>query len=70
METESVDYSPYYAVHCPECGWNGSSEHCAGGGAIADTGEYSEIVCPECFKGEKWIMVNDGSNIQDNSAAL
>lgn len=39
----------YYPVVCGNCGWFGSSNQCEGGGQIADTGDYSDILCPICF---------------------
>lgn len=47
----------WYGAKCPECGWIGSSQDCEGGRPIADTGDFSPIVCPECFKKEKEIEV-------------
>lgn len=45
----------YYPVYCPRCGWKGSSEETEGGGQIADTGDYSDIVCPKCVhEGGEW----------------
>lgn len=38
-----------YPVKC-DCGWRGLSEDCAGGGAIADTGDYSDPLCPVCIE--------------------
>ena len=50
----------YFAVKCPKCKWTGSSEECAGGGAIADSGDYDDIVCPVCLKeNEEWVAVDD-----------
>ena len=40
--------SQYFAVMCNQCYWVGSSEHTAGGRPIADTGDYSELRCPDC----------------------
>jgi hypothetical protein len=38
-----------YPVKCA-CGWRGLSEECAGGGQIADTGDYEDPLCPKCTK--------------------
>lgn len=38
-----------YPVKC-SCGWRGLSEDCAGGGQIADTGDYDDPLCPKCTK--------------------
>ena len=44
-----IELISYYKVYCPKCGWKGLSRDTAGGNAIADTGDYSDIVCPECY---------------------
>lgn len=38
----------YFPVYCKGCNWQGSSENTAGGGQIADTGDYGEPLCPKC----------------------
>jgi hypothetical protein len=38
----------YYTAECSKCGWFGGSQYCNGGGAIADTGDYSVVTCPIC----------------------
>lgn len=38
-----------YPVKC-SCGWRGLSQECAGGGQIADTGDYDDPLCPKCTK--------------------
>lgn len=38
----------YYNAECEKCGWYASSQYCNGGGAIADTGDYSDPTCPIC----------------------
>jgi hypothetical protein len=40
----------YYDAECGNCGWWGSSQWLQGGGAIADTGDHSDVVCPVCEK--------------------
>lgn len=45
----NFDSNNYYWCKCEGCGWEGSSEHCAGGNAIADTGDHSDVLCPICF---------------------
>ena len=49
----------YFKVSCPVCGWTGSSKDAAGGGAIADTGDYDDIYCPKCIKHEKRVVLDD-----------
>lgn len=44
-----TDKHNYYFVKCEKCGWMGSSNLCAGGGQIADTGDYEDCLCPKCF---------------------
>lgn len=39
----------YYMCQCEKCGWMGMSYACAGGGQIADTGDYDDPLCPKCF---------------------
>ena len=38
----------FYTAECDKCGWWGSSKFLGGGGAIADTGDYSDCFCPVC----------------------
>jgi hypothetical protein len=57
LEYASEDLQKCWPVKCAECGWRGLSKDCAGGGSIADPGEHDEVVCPECFKGGKFIPV-------------
>jgi len=45
-ESELRDWFP---VMCNHCGWRGLSRDCTGGGPIADTGDYNEITCPQCW---------------------
>lgn len=40
--------SRFFPMMCRKCGWIGSSEHAEGGIPIADTGEFSELLCPKC----------------------
>lgn len=53
------DDPTYYPVRCPVCKWEGMSDQSEGGTAIADTGDHSDIVCPECFKQDNWIPLED-----------
>ncbi len=38
----------WWAAKCPQCGWEGLSRDCNGGTSIADTGDYSDVLCPKC----------------------
>lgn len=38
----------FYTAECSVCGWWGSSKLLAGGGPIADTGDYFDCSCPVC----------------------
>lgn len=49
----------YFPVSCPECAWEGLSNEVEGGTAIADTGDYDNLYCPECVKREKWVIVEE-----------
>ena len=48
----------YFSVKCPACSWAGSSKDAAGGGAIADTGDYEDLVCPACLKEDRWVVLD------------
>lgn len=67
----------YWFGECPACGWLGSAGVADGGGAIADTGDYSEVICPACFQdglgrgvpledaqGVDWLVVGGESGPQ------
>lgn len=38
----------WWAARCPKCGWEGLSRDCNGGTSIADTGDFSDVLCPKC----------------------
>lgn len=38
----------WWKARCPRCGWKGLSRDCNGGNPLADTGDYSDVVCPIC----------------------
>ena len=59
-----ADLLKWWPAVCPACGWRGLSRDCAGGHPIADTGDYSEVVCPECLKKEEWIEVQDDEDYE------
>lgn len=50
VEYTAEELSKWWPACCPKCGWRGLSRDAAGGGQIADTGDYDDIVCPECIK--------------------
>lgn len=52
----------WWPAVCPKCGWEGLSRDCDGGGAMADTGDYAEVVCPACFERGDWVPVDDAPN--------
>jgi len=54
--------SRFFAVRCPKCGWRGMSNETEGGNPIADTGDFTEIVCPVCYKRNEWVPVDDAPN--------
>lgn len=49
----------HWIAQCPECKWIGKSTDCGGGGPLADTGDYNDIVCPVCLKEDKWVEVGE-----------
>ena len=52
----------WWPAKCPECDWSGLSRDCDGGTAIADTGDYSDVICPEYAKNEKDATIIDDGN--------
>lgn len=40
----------WWPAKCPKCGWRGLSRDASGGHGIADTGDFSDVICPECKK--------------------
>lgn len=50
--TEEDIEERYYLAECDVCGWWGSSKLLDGGGAIADTGDHEDCVCPVCCSPE------------------
>ncbi len=47
--TEEMIGDGYFAVECGSCGWIGCSCQTKGCIAIADTGDFSAMLCPECM---------------------
>jgi hypothetical protein len=48
-ETYTADeLKQWWPAVCPKCHWKGLSRDCAGGGQIADTGDYDDVSCPIC----------------------
>ena len=50
----------YWYGFCPECGWHGSARLAFGGGPIGMTGDYDDVICPECTKREVYTLLEDG----------
>lgn len=62
MKYTSEELKVWFPVVCPKCGWKGLSRDTKGGNSIADTGDYSDIVCPVCldnYETGEWIPVNE-----------
>lgn len=59
----SINTNIWYWCKCEQCGWEDSSEYCDGGHAIADTGDYTDPLCPVCgskdIDGEPTVEVPD-----------
>ena len=59
------DHPQFYPVQCPRCNWAGMSNEAAGGSAIADTGDYNDIVCPRCvapdgdYEAGIWVVLEE-----------
>ena len=47
----------YYHCICFECNWSGSSKDVHGGLPIADTDDYSELLCPKCGSDDLGEMI-------------
>jgi hypothetical protein len=58
----------WWVAKCPECRWEGLSRDAEGGRAIADTGDYDDVICPVCIHNEdgKWrgdfVVVEEVTN--------
>jgi len=61
-EYTSDELKKWWVSECPKCKWSGLSRDCEGGGALADTGDYDDVVCPECYKREEWVAVNEAES--------
>jgi len=49
LAPKKLPVNNYYCC-CPACGWHGGSESTEGGGPIGDTGDYGDILCPQCLE--------------------
>lgn len=45
----------YWLAKCPGCGWQGLSRDCIGGHPIAGIGDFTKLICPDCFDEVKEI---------------
>jgi len=45
---KSEDLKKWWPAVCSVCGWRGLSHDASGGWSIADTGDYSDVMCPAC----------------------
>lgn len=59
MSYTKEELERYWSARCPVCGWRDLSRDCEGGGQIADTGDYSDCYCPECFERGDDVVVED-----------
>lgn len=55
----SQELKDYWAAFCPRCGWHGLSSEAAGGTQIADTGDYTDAICPCCHDAGYHIPLED-----------
>ena len=53
--------SLFFGIKCHQCGFIGSSEEAAGGGALADTGDFDELRCPKC----EWVTLHEDPSESD-----
>jgi hypothetical protein len=44
----SESLKKWWPAVCLECDWHGLSRDAAGGEALADTGDFADVVCPDC----------------------
>ena len=61
MHYTAEDLIKWYPCKCPACGWIGLSRDCKGGGEVAGTGDYADVLCPVCYKREEYIPVDDAT---------
>ena len=59
MRWTTEELKKWWVGKCPQCGWEGLSRDAAGGGAIADTGDYDDVICPECDKQDRRVLLID-----------
>lgn len=62
------NHPEFFPCRCPKCGWQGMSNETQGGSIIADSGDYDDVVCPECVKTGGWTPVDDIPEPNANSA--
>ncbi len=60
LRTPAQEPRAWWPAGCEKCGWVGKSTDAAGGGQIADSGDYDDAVCPECVKNDgPWLPIVD-----------
>ena len=60
----------WWPAKCPACGWRGISRDCGGGAPIADTGDFTDPICPKCLEKEKGICVEDDPDFESVETTL
>ncbi len=55
----SEELKKWWVAECPKCGRTGLSRDAAGGGQIADTGDYGDVICPVCIEKDDYILVDN-----------
>lgn len=48
MKYTKEELEKYWIAKCVKCSWTGLSRDCDGGHPIADTGDYTDCICPIC----------------------
>lgn len=56
----SEELKEYWPAKCDRCGWRRLSRDCVGGEPIADSGDYSDVECPECVKAAEKVIEEEG----------
>ena len=60
-EYSEAELRQWWIALCNKCKWKGLSRDCAGGGTIADTGDFDDVLCPKCGK-----VVEDAEQKENN----
>jgi hypothetical protein len=66
MRYKAAELKQWWAAICPACNWQGLTRDAAGGGQIADTGDFADPICPECIKTGGYVVLDEDDTTDES----